>query len=124
RVHVQADSSPALVAVSAAPAGDVEGDRDDVTLLDEQYVPPDLEDFAGDFVSEDQSGRRGGSPADHVLVGAADVGRDNLEDHAMLDLLLQRRVVQLGEIDRLNFDDAGLDVRHATIVCHDRPPRG
>ena len=36
----------------------------------------------------------------------------------MLDLLAIGRIDQLGKIDALNFDFAGLDVRYASITGH------
>ena len=52
RVDVEADAGLALVAHPAAAAGDVEGHRADVALLDEQHVVADLDHLAGDLVAE------------------------------------------------------------------------
>src|SRR5437762_11980939 len=71
-------------------------------------------------MSEDQIRRRGRAAAHHVLIRSADVGGDDLEDHSMLDLFPSRRIVQLRKIDRLNFNDTGLDVRDAAIAGHNR----
>ena len=109
----------APTAIATAPAGDVERNRNDVTFLDELDIAAKLDDFAGDLVAENQPRRRGRPPADHVLVGAADVGRDDLEQNAVLDLLFARRIVQLRKIDRFNFDYARLDIGDSTIRCHD-----
>jgi hypothetical protein len=38
-------------------------------------------------VAEDEAGGGGGSAADHVLIGAADVGGDDLEDDAVFGFL-------------------------------------
>src|SRR5205814_6205720 len=98
--------------------------RGDVALLDELDVAPRFDDLAGDLVAEDQSCGGGSPPADHVLVGAADVGGDDLEQHAVLDFFLACRVVELGEVDGLDLHFAGLDVGDATIGRrHDGPPR-
>ena len=116
----------ALLAAATAPARDVEWDGYDVALLDELDVATDLDHLARDLVAQDQT-RGGGRPAaHHVLVRAADVGRDDSKDDPVGELApdvgrvntwtvtkLERR-----EIDPLNFDLARLDVRHASIVCH------
>src|SRR5262249_5901095 len=73
-------------------------------------------------MAEHQSSRGSRSPAHHVLIRTADVGRDDLEKDAVLDFLLVGGIPKLWEVDRLNLDDAGFHVCHATIVCHDRPP--
>src|SRR6201999_4066732 len=94
--------------------------------LDELNVPAGLDDLAEDLVPEDQSGRRGGTPADHVLVAAADVGRDDLEDHAVLALAADVGRVdpgavlefQLGVGDVLYFDLARLDVGNRSVSAH------
>jgi len=83
-VDVEADPGLALLAVSAAAAGDVERDRNQVALLDELNVPADLDHLARNLMAKDQAGGRGGPAADHVLVRAANVGRDDLEDYPVL----------------------------------------
>src|SRR5215210_1329346 len=57
-----------------------------VTDLDELDVPALLDDLAEDLVTEDQVRGCGGATPDHVLVAAADVGGDHLEDDAVLEL--------------------------------------
>ena len=99
-IHVQADAGFSFLAVAAAAAGDVERHGDDVALLDEQHVAAGFDHFAGDFVPEDQPGRRGGAAADHVLIGAADIGGDDFENDAVLNFFLAGRIVKLGKIDR------------------------
>ncbi len=71
-------------------------------------------------MAEDQPCGGGGSAADHVLVRAADVRGDDLEDDAVFDLLLAGGIEEFGKIDGLDFDLAGLDVSDAAIGCHDR----
>ena len=114
-IDVEADSGFAFLAVAASAAGDVEGDGDNVAFLDELDVASGLDDFAGDFMSEDESRGGGGAAADHVLVGAADVGGDDFEDDAVLDFLFACRVEEFGEVDGLDFDFAGLDVGDAAV---------
>lgn len=48
---VQAGSGEPGHAVAAAPAGDVEGRRHQITDLDMLNVPADLDDIPGDFVA-------------------------------------------------------------------------
>jgi len=56
---VLADAGVALLAVAAAAAGDVEGHRAEVALLDELDARTDLDDLAGDLVAEDEALGRG-----------------------------------------------------------------
>ena len=51
---------------------------------------------------------------DHVLVGAADIRRYDLEDDAVVDRL-SSRIAKGRKVDLLNFDTAGFEVNHATI---------
>src|SRR6202012_3191728 len=126
RVDVEADAGLAFLAVLAPPAGDVERHAGQGADLDELDVPPGLDDLAEDLVPEDQPGRRGGAAADHVLVTAADVGRDDLEDHAVLALAADvGRVdpgtvlqLQLGVGDVLYFDLARLEVGNGSVSGH------
>ena len=73
----------AFFAVAAAAAGDVERHRAQVADLDEFHIGADLDDFAGDFVAQHQPCRCCGAAPDHVLIGAADVGGDTLQDGAV-----------------------------------------
>ena len=54
--------------------------------LDVFDVGAGFDDFAGDLVAENHAGGCGGAAADHVLIGAADVGGDDLQDDAVIDL--------------------------------------
>src|SRR5215212_4467931 len=76
-IDVQAHAGLALLAVPAAPAGDVERHRADVADVYELDVVALLDDLARDLVSERLSGRSRRPSPDHMLVGAADVGRDD-----------------------------------------------
>ena len=73
-VDVEADAGVLVAAGATAAAGDVEGDGDEVADVEVLDVRAFFDDLAGDLVTEDHAGRRGGAAADHVLVGAADVG--------------------------------------------------
>src|ERR671935_1147746 len=78
-------------------------------------------------MAQDEAGRCGGSSADHVLVGSTDVGRDDLEDDAVLALaadvsLVDPRSVlenELRVIDGLNLDLAGLDIGDCLVTWHE-----
>jgi hypothetical protein len=117
-VDVEADPGLALLAVPAAAARDVEGHRAQVPDLDELDVGADLGHLAEDLVPEHEVLRRGRATADHVLVAAADVGRDDLEDDAVVELAADvRRVdaravlqLELGVVDVLDLDLARADV--------------
>ena len=102
-VDVEADSGLLGAAGAAAAASDVEGDGDEVSLFDVLDVGAEFDDFAGDLVAEDHAGGRGGAAADHVLIGAADVGGNDLQDDTVIDLL-SCRIFEFGVVDRLNFD--------------------
>ena len=73
-IHVQADSGLAFTAVAAAPTGDVEWRRNQVTHVQEFDVPTLLDDLARDLVTEHHTGGSRGAAAHHMLVAAADVG--------------------------------------------------
>src|SRR5690606_1173166 len=101
RVHVQTDLGAARLAHLAAAAGDVEGDRDQVAFLDELHARPVLDDLAGDLVAEHEAFGGGGAAADHVLVRAADVGGDDLQDRRMGELAADVRGVHPGTVLQL-----------------------
>jgi hypothetical protein len=70
-------------------------------------------------VPEHHAWRRSCAAADHVLIGSADIGRNDLQNHAMLDLAASR-VLELGIGDVLNLDLSWLGVDDATIFAHDK----
>ena len=51
-IRGHADLGVLLPAVAAAPAGDVERDRNEVTHFDEPHVPADFDDLAGVLVPQ------------------------------------------------------------------------
>jgi hypothetical protein len=128
-VHVQADAGLALLAVAAATARDVEGHRYEVADFDELDVGAGLDDLAGNLVSEHESLGRGGAPANHVLVGSADVRRHRAQDHPMRDLPADVGgvdpwpVVQLevGVVGLDHLHDAGPLVGDRSVSRHPRP---
>jgi hypothetical protein len=126
RVHVQADTGLALLAVPAAAAGDVERYRAEVADLDEFDVAAHLNHFAGNFVAENQVGRSGGPPTHHVLVRTADVGGHGFEDHTMVDRPSHVRRVdaravfefKAGVVNINQFNLARLFVGNGFVPCH------
>jgi hypothetical protein len=70
---------------------------------------------------QNQSGWRRGTTADHVLVAAADVGRDRLDNDAVVNFLSARRR-QLRIVDALDLDFARPDVNHSVIGSHKYSP--
>ncbi len=117
RIHGQADSGLAFAAIAAAPARDVERHGNEVADVQELDVAALLDHLARDLVSQHQSRRRGGSAAHHVLIAATDIGGDDLQDDAVIDLLAGR-VLQFREVDGLDFDFARREIHYASITCH------
>ncbi|MNN56279.1 hypothetical protein D3C81_1711990 [compost metagenome] len=68
-------------------------------------------------MAQDQADLGSGAAADHVLVGAADVGGDHLEDHAVLDFLAAW-VLHFRVVDFLHLDLARAEIHHSTIARH------
>ncbi|MNV94259.1 hypothetical protein D3C71_1890390 [compost metagenome] len=68
-------------------------------------------------MAQDQADLGSGAAAHHVLVGAADVGGDHLQDHAVLDLLAAW-VLHFRVVDLLHLDLAGAEIYHSTIARH------
>src|SRR4029077_20650812 len=83
----------------------------DIEILD---VTAFLDHFAGNLVSEHHAGRRRRATPDHVLVGAADVRRHDLENDAVIDRL-SGWIAKGRKVDLLNLNAAGFEVNHATI---------
>lgn len=90
-------------------AGDVEGHRNHVADLEEFDVAADFHNLAGDLVAEYQAFRCGGAAADHVLVRAANVGGDGLEDDAVVDLAPDVGRVDSRAILQFEFRVRGVD---------------
>src|SRR5262249_25026004 len=129
RVHRETDTGLAFAAIAATSAGNVEGNGDDVALFQELDVVTHLDDFARDFVSENQTLGGRGAAAHHVLVRAADVGGDHAQDYAMRCVLAAERICftlghsQFGVGDGLNLHLSRLDVRNTAIRrCHKTSP--
>src|SRR5512132_2920151 len=117
RVDVLTHAGVALFAVAAAPAGDVERHADQVTDLDVLDVAADLGHLAGDLVAQGLALGGGGPPADHVLVGAADVGGHDLQDRAVLQLpVVLLGKLQLGEVEVLHLDTSRSGVDDTAVA--------
>jgi len=68
---------------------------------------------------QDQSSRRGGGgAADHVLVAAADVGRDRLDDDAVVEFSFPA-ASSIPVVDALYFDFARPEINHSVIGSHE-----
>jgi hypothetical protein len=76
-----------------------------------------LDHFASDLVSEYHAGRCRRATPDHVLVGAADIRRYDLENDAVIDRL-SCWIAEGRKVDLLNFDASGFEVNYATIGSH------
>ena len=116
----QAHAGIRLPAGAAPPTSDVERHRDQIAQRDHLDVRPFLDHLAGDLVAEHHPCRRGCAAAHHVLIGSADIGRNDLQNHAMLDLVTSR-VFEFGIGDVLNLDFSRLGVDDAAILAHDKP---
>jgi hypothetical protein len=120
RVGSLADFGVPLSAVAAAPAGDVEGDRDQVTLLDERYFVADFDHFAGVLVPQDHSlGGREAAAVD-VQVATANVRRHKFDDDTMV-APVATRIDELGVVEVLDCDFLRPHVGHRTVPCHHQP---
>jgi hypothetical protein len=99
RIDVQAYASLLLTTGTATSARDI----DEVADFEVLNVFASLDNFAGDFVTENHSCRRGGPASYHMLIRTADVGRDNLENDAVLDVF-PGRILHCWKINRLDLD--------------------
>ena len=106
-----------FAAIAAAAAGDVERHCHQIAHVQKFNITALLDHFACDLVPQHQSSRRRRPAANHVLIAAANVGGDDLQDHAVIDLLA-RRVLQFRVINGLDLDFAGPQIHYASITCH------
>src|SRR5271165_5315258 len=102
-VDVEANAGLLVATGPAASTSHIERHRDKIAYAQILDIGTSLDDFAGDLVAEHQSGRGCCPPTDHMLIGATDIGSDDFEDYAVIDLF-SGRILQLGEINGLNFD--------------------
>jgi hypothetical protein len=106
-----------LAAVAAFATGHVEGNRNEVALLDEFHVAADFNDLARVLVPKYHSRRsREAAPVD-VLIATANVGDHELENYAVLTFL-SPRVHQFGIIKILDLEFTRSYVCNCTISGH------
>jgi hypothetical protein len=118
RVDVHANFGVPLSAIAAAPAGNVEWDRNEVALLNELYIPTHLDDFAGVFVAENHPDwSRKATPID-VLVTTADVGNNKLDNDAVVALPATRSN-KLWIVQILDLQFARSHICYCAITCHE-----
>jgi hypothetical protein len=86
----QAHAGIRLPTGATSPANDVKGHRDEIAQCDHLDIRALFYHFARDLVPEHHSSRGSCAAANHVLIGSADIGRNHLQDHAMLDLAASR----------------------------------
>ena len=106
-----------FLAATAAAAGDVEGDGNQIADLQALDIAALLDHLTGDLVAQHQTDLRGSTAAHHVLVGAADIGGNDFQDDPVLDLLAAR-VLHFRVVDLLYFDLARTEINHTTITRH------
>jgi hypothetical protein len=82
-------------------------------------VTADLDDLAGDLVSQDHADRGRRAASDHMLIGAADVRRDHLEYDTVVDRL-SCWITKFRIVDGLHLDPAGAKINNAAIGRHPR----
>jgi hypothetical protein len=68
-------------------------------------------------VSENHAGGCGGAAADHVLVGAADICRNDLQDDGMVDLFAGG-ILHFGEVDGLDFHFVLSEKNYSSVFSH------
>jgi len=106
---VQTNAGLAFFAVAAPAASDVERNRYQVANADVFDVAAGLDHFARDLVSEDEARRSCSAAAHHMLVAAADISADDLEDYSVLAFSIADR--ELWKVDGLDLYLAGAHVR-------------
>jgi len=109
---------------AATAAGNIERNGDDITDFQHLNVVTLLDNLARDLMTKDQTLRSGRTAAHHVLVGTANIRRDNFQDDAMRGVFAAERVglalrhAQLRVFDRLDLDFTRFDVSNSTIGSH------
>jgi hypothetical protein len=110
-----------LATIAAAPACHIEWDRYEITDLVIFDVTADLDDLAGDLMPQDHAHRGCSAASNHVLVGSADVRRDDLEYDAVNDRF-PCRIAEGWKVDVSNLDLARSEIDNATIGGHLEAP--
>jgi hypothetical protein len=68
-------------------------------------------------VSENHAGGGGGAAADHVLIGAADICRDDPQDDGVVDLFAGG-ILHFGEVDGLDFYFILSEKNYSSVFSH------
>jgi hypothetical protein len=71
-------------------------------------------------MAEHQARRRSGATVKHMLVGTANVSRDDLQDHGMINLATLW-ILEFGISDVVHLDNAWLYVDDTAIFAHGTP---
>jgi hypothetical protein len=116
-VGIQANTGLAAFTISASAAGDIERHGNDVPDIDELDVATGLDHLTRDLMTQYQPRRHSGASAHHVLIAAADVGRQNFQNNAVMALAGPQR--EFGKIDAMQLNQSRLDVNNASIPLHD-----
>src|SRR6201999_2319140 len=114
----QAYAGIGLTAGATSSTNDVERHGDEIAQRDHLDIRALLYHLARDLVPEHHACRGSRAAADHVLIRSADIRRNHLQDHAVLDLAAAR-VFELGIGDILDLDFSWLGVDDTTIFAHD-----
>jgi hypothetical protein len=67
-------------------------------------------------MTKNQAMRRSRSSSHHMLIASADIGGNDLQNHAMIAFPFSED--QLGKVDALYLDLSRTHVRQTTIGCH------
>jgi hypothetical protein len=85
-VHVQAYAGLPLFTIAASSTGNVKGHRHEIADIKEFDVAAFFDDLARDLVAQDHAGGRCRAASHHVLIAAANVRGDDLENDSVLAL--------------------------------------
>ncbi|SIF84777.1 Uncharacterised protein [Mycobacteroides abscessus subsp. abscessus] len=113
-----ADIGTARLTVATPPAGNVERNRDEITLGEELDVVAHFDDLTGHLVAHDHPLGHRKRASEDVQVAAADVGGDHFQDRAMGSLLAvghdQFRILQRIDphVPRIVEDDCAITFSH------------
>ena len=115
-IDVQADASPAFLAIATAATGDVKGYRTEVADFDKFDIPARLDHLPGDFVAQHQPNRSSGASTHHMLIATADIGGDYLKNDPMLALAIAQ--CEFWKIDGVNLHFPRSHVFDASVCRH------
>ncbi len=116
-VDGQADAGVAMLAGAASAAGHVERNRNQVADGQHLDVGPLLDHLSSNLMAKHHAGRRRRPAAHHMLVGTADIGRDDLENNAVINFPAVW-ILKPGVRNILHLNLAGSEIHYTTIVAH------